>query len=262
MIPVSLTIPQFSESPGHAVELATRARDLGFAGIFAFDHLVPIGDPHRPVLESFAAIGALAAKSSVRVGSLVVRVTLRPPEVTAAAAATWTSIADGQVVLGLGIGDAQTADEAERFGHRQLGLDHRLEILEETIAAIRTAAPEVPIWVGGRHRRVRELARRLADGLNGWLTPLEEIAGELRRQQGFITSWGGTLLLAPDQDQLDHLVSRRGGSEGAIAATPETIGAQLSPIASQVDEMVLSVVPNRPGNWELLAQSLDAISKD
>ena len=265
MVPVSLTIPQFSADPSFALHLAEAAADLGFGGIFVFDHLVPIGDPERPVLEAFATLGALAARSTVRIGSLVVRATMRPPEVTAAGVSTWAAIARHGLAVGIGIGDSQTADEAERYGQTQLRLAERIDVMRETIAAIRAAAPSVPIWVGGRHPRVREVASELADGWNGWMVPIDEIETETSAfgaKTGFTTSWGGTLLLAPDQVSLERLLERRGGSEGAIAGTPPEIANHLRAISEHVDELVVSVVPNRLDNWRLLAESIHELSAD
>ncbi len=265
MVPVSLTIPQFSSDPSLALQLAEVAADLGFAGIFVFDHLVPLGNPKRPVLEAFTTLGALAARSTVRIGSLVIRATMRPPEVTAAGVSAWAAIARHGVAVGIGIGDSQTVDEAERFGQEQLPLADRVRVLRETITAIRAVAPNVPIWVGGRHPRVIEVAAELADGWNGWMVPIDEIDADTSAfagKPGLTTSWGGTLLLAPDQQSLEQMVEKRGGSEGAIAGTPSEIASHLAAIGEHVDELVVSVVPNRLDNWKLLAESIHELSAD
>lgn len=262
MVPVSLTVPQFSTDPGHMLTLAARAQEYGLNGLFAFDHLVPLGDPLRPVFELTSTLGTLGATSAVTIGSLVLRVNLRPPEVTAAVAATLGAIAPGRVVLGLGIGDSMSAEEARRFGQRLPSLKARLALLSETIAAVRSTAPKVPVWVGGRHRRLRALAARLADGWNAWgadVAELAEEAAEVRKlvgERAFTVSWGGTILLAPDEDSLSKRVAERGGSEGVIAGTPAEIKRHLEEIGTVADEIVVSVVPNRPPNWELLSRAV------
>ena len=81
--PVSLTAPQFANRPDSILELARPIGSLGFTGMFVFDHLVPLGDPRRPVLEGAATLGAIGAVSAARVGSLVTRATLRDPSITA-----------------------------------------------------------------------------------------------------------------------------------------------------------------------------------
>ncbi|MGH8923184.1 MAG: LLM class flavin-dependent oxidoreductase [Acidimicrobiia bacterium] len=262
MVPVSLTIPQFSTDPTHLLTLASRAADYGLKGLFAFDHLLPLGDPHRPVLELTTTLGALGASTGVSVGALVLRVTLRPPAINAAVAATLGAIAPGRAVIGLGVGDSLSADEAHRFGETFPPLKERLAQLAETISAVRALAPAMPVWVGGRHRLVRELAARLADGWNAWGADVAELsaeASEVREMVGeraFTVSWGGTLLIAGDEAALSKQVAERGGAEGAVAGTPPVIKRHLKEISELVDEIVVSVVPNRPPNWELMAQSV------
>ena len=256
MIPVSVTVPQFNSDPQPFLDLV--GDPAGFAGVFVFDHLVPLGDAHRPVLEAASTLGAAAALSSIRVGSFVLRVTMRAPELTAAIAATLEAIAPGRTTIGLGVGDRLTADESARYGMPTPGLDRRLEVLIETIALIRQLAPGVEIWVGGRHHKIRALAAELADGWNCWGASREEFAEEaagVRSQANrpLRISWGGTVLLAPDKAELEKLIERRGGSEGALAGDPETLEVQLNELAKTSDELVVSVVPNRRANWELLS---------
>ncbi|HEV2896032.1 MAG TPA: hypothetical protein VG411_19985, partial [Actinomycetota bacterium] len=59
---LAVTLPQFSERPGPALESAIDARRLGFAGAFVFDHLWPLGGPRtRPALECWTLLAAVAA---------------------------------------------------------------------------------------------------------------------------------------------------------------------------------------------------------
>jgi alkanesulfonate monooxygenase SsuD/methylene tetrahydromethanopterin reductase-like flavin-dependent oxidoreductase (luciferase family) len=59
---LGVTLPQFSERPGPAVEACLDARGLGFGGGFVFDHLWPLGQPSRPALEGWTLLAALAAE--------------------------------------------------------------------------------------------------------------------------------------------------------------------------------------------------------
>lgn len=256
MIPVSVTVPQFSTDPEPLLNLV---RDpIGLAGVFVFDHLVPLGNAERPVLEAAACLGALAAVGSRRVGSLVIRVTLRAPELTAGIAATLSAIAPGRVTIGLGVGDRLTADESERFGMPLPRLDRRLDLLVETIGLIRERAPGVEVWVGGRHHRIRAIAAELADGWNCWGASSEDFAAEAAevrsKAAGIRVSWGGTVLLAPDQRHLDLLIDRRGGSDNTLFGDPDSVRGQLERLAQVADELIVSVVPNRRPNWKLLSE--------
>jgi alkanesulfonate monooxygenase SsuD/methylene tetrahydromethanopterin reductase-like flavin-dependent oxidoreductase (luciferase family) len=243
------------------MDLARQAPDLGIAGLFVFDHLVPIGDARRPVLESAAMLGALAATTLGRVGSLVTRVTLRSPAITAAIAATIAAIAPGRVLMGLGIGDRLSADEADRYGMELGDLKARLSILGATIDAIRIAAPSVPIWVGGRHPEVRAVAADRADGWNAWGVSADELSSEAqeireRAAGAMVVSWGGAVLVASDQMSLDRAVAARGGSQGVISGTPGEVVERLGALGAVADELVVSLVPNRSDNREFFGRQV------
>jgi len=75
---LGLTLPQFNERPGAALDACQEAWSLGFAGVFVFDHLWPLGQPERPALEGWTLLAALAARvgpggDGFRVGTLVTR---------------------------------------------------------------------------------------------------------------------------------------------------------------------------------------------
>ncbi|MGQ0849167.1 MAG: LLM class flavin-dependent oxidoreductase [Actinomycetota bacterium] len=259
--PVSLTLPQFAASFNDAGVLGRMAADIGLAGLFCFDHLIPLGNVYRPVFEHAAVMGAMAATSTVRVGSLVTRVTLRPPATTAAMARCAYAIAGGQMVLGLGVGDRLSEDELVRNGMALVKLDRRLGLLEETIGEVRRHVPDLPIWVGGRHPGVRQVAAAHADGWNAWHASASELADEadeVRAGAGrpMTISWGGAVLLAADQADLDQAILERGGKDGIIAGTPAQALDTLGGLAAIADEIVLSLVPNRPASWELLASKI------
>lgn len=259
--PFWLTIPQFERSFEPILELASGASELGLSGLFCFDHLVPIANPVRPVLEGAATIGALAAVATARVGTLVTRVTLRPPEVTAALSSTLSDIGGAEAVLGLGVGDRISEAEALRFGMEMPKLSKRMELLEQTISLVRHANPGLLIWLGGRHPRVRAAAARLADGWNAWGADPEDFALEanevrINAVRDVTITWGGGLLLAASEEALEGEIAKRGSRQGVIAGTPKTVVSQLAPIADIADQMVVSVLPNRPDNWNLFANEV------
>lgn len=211
---------------------AAAAADLGFDGLFVFDHLVPLGDVRVPALEAAAAMGALAATSPLRVGSLVLRATLRAPEVTAAIAETVSLISPVPPVIGLGAGDRLTKDEVTRFGLPFPSLDDRLEQLRATVDAVRRRGVET--WVGGLHPRVREIALH-ADGWNVWeADPASLIAllVAVDRRPGWTVSWGGRILVGAERDDV-WLSGDPGRIHDRIQALDE----------AGVDELVLAALP-------------------
>ena len=60
---LGLTLPQFNERPGLALEASRDAWTMGFGGVFVFDHLWPLGQPQRPALEGWTLLAALAARA-------------------------------------------------------------------------------------------------------------------------------------------------------------------------------------------------------
>lgn len=257
-VPVSLTVPQFADTPRGALEAAATAEELGLAGVFLFDHLIPIGDPHRPVLELAGLLGAMAATSStIRLGTLVLRAPLRGAELSAAMIATASAVAGNRLVAGLGAGDSLSAEEERRYGLPARGLEARVEEVARTIRLLRDRSPGTGLWVGGRHPRMLEVAAE-ADGWNGWgisAGDLRAVAASLRaRRPGLVVSWGGTLLIGTDSDEVAELVRRRGSDRGVVAGTPDELAAELTKtVDAGADELVVSVIPNRRDRWELFA---------
>ncbi|MFM8236335.1 MAG: LLM class flavin-dependent oxidoreductase, partial [Actinomycetota bacterium] len=101
---IGLALPQFVEDPELPIAAARAAEAAGVDGVFVYDHLWR-GEPpnRRPALECFALLGALAVETtSVALGTLVVRATLRPAATTANAFATAQRVHRGRLIAGLG----------------------------------------------------------------------------------------------------------------------------------------------------------------
>jgi len=174
-------------------EIVSRVRfgeDLGFDGVWGFDHFVPMyGDGPGPCFEGMTTLAALAtATTRIRLGLLVTGATYRHPSVLAAEAVTVDHASHGRLELALG---AAWYEEE----HRQLGIDFpstserfdRLEDTLEILSALFTGEtvsyegrvisldgarlgprpvqrPHPPLWIGGTgRRRTLPLAARFAD---------------------------------------------------------------------------------------------------
>lgn len=184
------------------IEYATRAEDLGFHGVFVFDHLVPLGDPFAPALEATAALGSMAPVVGTRLGTLVLRATLRPPEVTAAIATTLKGITRRPPVIGLGAGDSLSRPETARFGLSFPPPAERLRLLDATRQAVQRTGVET--WIGGTHPGLVEIAGR-ADGWNLWEPDPERVDGLLAdrsTRSGYTLSWGGRARVGPPSEEL------------------------------------------------------------
>ena len=138
--------------PRALVELAGKAQEAGFEGLWISDHYHPWSDEqgHSPFV--WAVIGALAAVTDQKVTTAVTCPTVRiHPAVIAQAAATASILLKGRFCLGVGSGEALNE---HILGDRWPEADERLEMLEEAVQVIRM------LWQGGvqnhqgRHYRV------------------------------------------------------------------------------------------------------------
>jgi alkanesulfonate monooxygenase SsuD/methylene tetrahydromethanopterin reductase-like flavin-dependent oxidoreductase (luciferase family)/predicted kinase len=173
--------------------VALAAADAGFAGIALMDHLIQVpqvGRAWEPIPEPWVTLGLLAGlDTSLRLGTLVSPVTLRPAGVTAKTVATLDAISGGRAFCGLGAGWWEREHHA--FGLPFPPAAARLDLLESAIETMRALwspgtkeyagervrlpettcyprpASRVPIIVGGGgERRTLQIAARLADGCN------------------------------------------------------------------------------------------------
>jgi G6PDH family F420-dependent oxidoreductase len=138
--------------PRDLVELAAKAEQAGFEGLWISDHYHPWSDEqgHSPFV--WSVIGAIAQATEQKVTTAVTCPTTRiHPAIIAQAAATASLLLGGRFCLGVGSGEALNE---HILGDRWPEADERLEMLEEAIEVIRR------LWQGGvqshrgRHFRV------------------------------------------------------------------------------------------------------------
>jgi len=157
--------------PRLLAELAGRAEDAGWDGVFVEDYLVYNAEPDCPTADVWVALAAMAgATSSVRLGTTVTGGARHLPWELARRVATLDQLSGGRVVLGLGVGDPND-DAYRRFGGvsdpraRAELLDESLQILVGLFSGKRfsftgahfqvddvlfqPAPVRVPIWIGG-----------------------------------------------------------------------------------------------------------------
>lgn len=206
---------------------ASRAEDLGFDGVYVFDHLTRASNPFAPADEAVVAVGTVAAATSdVTIGPMVLRVTLRPPDMVAALASTLRTIAPDRVLLGLGIGDGTTAVEMARFGFTFDPIAERVRQLAEAVRAVEAVG--VPMCIGGAHPALSALAVRVG-ARNLWETPMAEVPNHA--EPGVTVSWAGRV--APGGGRSDVELS---GDE-AIARGMDAL------VAAGCHEIIATPVP-------------------
>ena len=182
-------------------EVASRARladDLGFDGIWGFDHFQPMyGSGPGECFEGNTTLAALSGLTTrARLGLLVSGLTYRHPSVFAAQALTIDHASHGRLELALGAAWFEKE-------HAELGIDfpptaERFDLLEDTLeivtrlfsgetvsyegrrvslqgASLRprpVQQPHPPIWIGGTGpKRTLPLVARYADVWHAWGSP-------------------------------------------------------------------------------------------
>jgi alkanesulfonate monooxygenase SsuD/methylene tetrahydromethanopterin reductase-like flavin-dependent oxidoreductase (luciferase family) len=269
-VKLGITLPSFRESPEPALAVARAAEAAGLDGVFAYDHLFRrgAGGVRRPALELFALMGAVAAVTNrVAIGSFVARATLRPPATLANAFATVARIAGPErVVAAIGAGDGESREENESFGLGFGTVAERVATLRDAVVAVRDHG--YPVWVGGSHPLVREVAVEEADGWNRWGSDVDEFAAAAAAMRAdavrspFTPSWGGLVVLASDDEaavaKAERLHMGRGASPGTIVGGPETVAAALSRFAAAGAEWLIlgPVDSSDPENARLLGEAV------
>ncbi len=255
-------------------ELVTRVRlaeDLGFEGVWGFDHFQPMyGEGPGECFEGMTTLAALAGVTErVRLGLLVTGVTYRHPSVLATQALTVDHASHGRLDLALG------AAWFERE-HRALGIPfpptgQRFDLLEDTleivtrlmtgervsydghVVSLRDAQarplpvqqPHPPIWIGGSGpRRTLPLAARWADAWHTFADParfaelsrrVDELAEEAGRDPSSILRASSLSLSEPWDEVRRNVEAMRAAGVGYLVCGWPGEGAErVTEFADQV----------------------------
>jgi alkanesulfonate monooxygenase SsuD/methylene tetrahydromethanopterin reductase-like flavin-dependent oxidoreductase (luciferase family) len=241
-VKLGVSLPVFTADPARPLAVAARAHELGADGVFSPDHFFPPifyppSGPDRPALEAFSVLSAVAARHpGMHVGTMVARVTLRPPGILAKQAAALDAMSGGHAILALGTGDRASLPEHERYGIPFPPVADRLALLEQTVEALRDlfagrsypggshvpalAGPLLPpgapeVWVGGLSDPVVAIAGRVADAWNGWGLDVEGFRTKVERLREAAdgrlveATWGGIALVGEDRADIERLLAAR-----------------------------------------------------
>lgn len=269
---IGLVLPMFSDDARRVLSFATRAEELGFDGVFAYDHLMPLGGPDDgPALECFTTLAAVAtATSRIRLGTLVARASLRPVGLLAKLAIQLDLISGGRAILAVGTGDDLSKREHDAFGLPYMAAGERREHLEEAMRALgelfagrawsggdRVPSIDGPLlpppvtpggpprWVGGTSRAVVRIAARTADAWNGWGLDEERFAVRARllaedaEEAGrrVEPTWGGIALVGRDADEIGRLLAERRDrgldTDGVWIGTADEVAGRLRRLAEE-----------------------------
>src|SRR5256886_10044898 len=142
----------------HWFRIADRVEQLGLDSLWRSDHFFSLsGDLHRPALECWTSLTALAQRTRrIRFGPLVSPMTFRHPALLARMAAAVDRLSDGRLVLGVGAG--WNVAEHEAFGIGLPPLKERFDRFEEGIAVIKALWTGGPVDLDGRYYPLRGAA--------------------------------------------------------------------------------------------------------
>ncbi|MGH9226437.1 MAG: LLM class flavin-dependent oxidoreductase [Acidimicrobiales bacterium] len=224
-VKVGICLPQFRDEAEPSIRVALQAEAVGLDGVFAFDHLWPLGRPDRPALHGQSLLGALAAETErVTLGTLVARVGLVPDASLVHTLTSLARIAGGRFVAGLGTGDKANRAENEAYGVPFARAAERLDAVVRCVRDLRGRG--VTAWVGGLSLETRMVAAREADGWNGWGLTVDAFA-ELAADQPAPT-WAGQVLIGRDEAEAQAKFREHGDRPGLVHGTPETLAAHFA----------------------------------
>lgn len=241
---VGLVLPLFSGDPAKVLAFARHAEDLGYDGVFAFDHFFPPGAPRdRASLEAFSMLAAVAAATErIAIGTLVTRASLRPAGLLAKLAVSLDDLSGGRMILGIGTGDPIDEPEHDAYGLPYLDKAERRVHVVETVRAVKhllrgeawpggdrvpavhgpvLPGPSIPggppVWIGGFADAVVRIAAAEADAWNGWGMSIPEFAtkANLLRQtaaergRAVQATWAGIVVVGRDEDEAGAMLNDR-----------------------------------------------------
>jgi alkanesulfonate monooxygenase SsuD/methylene tetrahydromethanopterin reductase-like flavin-dependent oxidoreductase (luciferase family) len=185
-VKLGVILPTFRDGAGDALDVAAACERQGVDGVFAYDHLWPMGSPTRPSLAPFPVLAAVAARCpSLYVGPLVARVGMVATSHLVGQFRSLATLAPGRVIAAVGTGDAKSRDELEGYGLVFASADDRRDEVEAVAVALKD---EMSVWIGAGSEATNELARRLDVVLNVWDANGDTVAAHIER--GPVT-WAG-----------------------------------------------------------------------
>lgn len=154
---IGLDIAQQRMPFAEVVDRARFAEDLGFDGVWGFDHFQPMyGEGPGECFEGMTTLAALAtATSRVRLALLVTGLTYRPVSLLAAQAITVDHASNGR--LELAIGTAWFGDEHRHMGIPFPSTGARVDLLEDSLQIFRAVFTEDDVTYAGKQVQVEHL---------------------------------------------------------------------------------------------------------
>ena len=154
----ALWVPLFDElaDPRVVARLAAEAEELGWHGVFVWDHLA-WRPPVRAVADPWISLAAAAAATErVLLGPMVTPLARRRPTKLARETASLDLLSDGRLVLGVGLGSDRFGREFSATGD-EVDDRRRGAMLDEALAVLDAAWSGQPVHHRGEHYVVDDL---------------------------------------------------------------------------------------------------------
>lgn len=275
-----------NDDPQAPVELAVLSEELGYDLVTFQDH------PYQPAfLDTWTLMSWVAGRtSSIHIAPDVLNVPMRPPAVTARAAASLDHLSGGRFQLGLGAGAFWDAMEA--MGAERLTPGESVDALAEAVAIIRgvwdaadptplvvdgrhhradgaqrgpAPAHSIPIWIGAHGPRMLRLIGRSADG---WWPSLGRVgAADLAAGQAVIDD--AATAAGRDPREIRRLLNISGefssgsaGSRALLHGTAEQWVADLLPLAVDTGVSTFVLASDDPATLRRFAEEVAPALRD
>ena len=266
-----------NQDPELTVALAQRTEQLGYDLVTFQDH------PYLPTyLDTWTLMTWVAARTErIHIASNVLNLPLRPPAVTARAAASLDLLSTGRFDLGLGAGGFWDAIEA--MGGRRLSPGQSIDALDEAIDVIRgiwaaderatmrvdgeyyqlqgakrgpAPAHDIPIWIGAYKPRILRLTGRKGDG---WLPSLPYMKpGDLQAGNRVIDE--AARAAGRDPAEIRRLLNISGSfsatGQGLLDGPPEQWLDNLLPLILEDGVGTLIVATDDPDVMQVFAEQV------
>lgn len=183
---LGVILPTFRDNARDALDTARHCADVGIDGVFAYDHLWPMGTPTRPSLAPFPILAAVSQRCpTLHVGPLVARVGMVGQSHLVRQFRSLASLAPGRVVAAMGTGDTKSRDELDAYGLDFSPADDRRRQLRRVADELKD---EMTVWIGAGAPATNEMAWDLPVTLNVWDADVEKVRA--LRSRGPLT-WAG-----------------------------------------------------------------------
>lgn len=254
-LPVSF--PDRTPPAREIADYAMAAEDLGFDSLWIGDHL----RWRAPMAEPLTTLSYVAARTTrIRLGINVFLAALRPAALSARMLGNLWWLADGRLVLGVGVGGDNVADfEAVDVpvGRRGALLDAALDGIADWWSdggVLPRPETPCPIWVGGRSEAaLARVVRRRADGFTAHLVTPDQLGRHVTRLREMCAEAGApmpevaaTVMVNVHDGASDarsflraHFGDDFRGGRYLVEGPPAECAEQLQNFASIVDHLIL-----------------------